>query len=127
MGGWCRGLQKACHPYPPVVRSFGCHRELDPRSPMRQSPYCIGDGGSLSAMTAKEEVGMTWEARPLFPEDLSQTPQDAAESTRLGVAGLATAEEGTQQATQARCTRVAVLLAEKGQQAGGDGGEDVAH
>ena len=81
----------------------------------------------MSAMTAKEEVGMTWEARPLFPEDLSQTTQDAAETTRLGVAGLATAEEGTQQATQARCTRVAVLLAEKGEQAGGDGSEDVTH
>ena len=50
-------LQKACHPFPLVVIA-GLTRDLLCDSP----PYCIGDGGSLSAMTAKEEVGMTWEA-----------------------------------------------------------------
>ena len=76
---------------------------------------------------AQARVGMTWAARPLSPEDLSQTPKDAPKASGLSTATLATAKERAQQATQARSARVAVLFAENGKQAGGNGSEDVAH
>lgn len=65
--------------------------------------------------------------RLLLSEQAAKAAKDAAEAASAALALCAATQDGTQQATQASCTRVAVLLAKKGKEARGDGGEDVAH